>query len=167
MKKFRGALTKICGGVSYVSMFALLFAMAVTVIDIVMKLTISKRVLGNIELVELSMVVMMFLCFSKTQLENGHVRVDLFINKFPPKVRCIVNGCIQCIVALFSIFMLIQSFKQISVVSAAGTSSQVLHIPYPPFYVLLSIGFALFTLTLILSALEYFAETPHAQKIEQ
>ena len=68
MKKFRGALTKICGGVSYVSMFALLFAMAVTVIDIVMKLTISKRVLGNIELVELSMVVMMFLCFSKTQL---------------------------------------------------------------------------------------------------
>ncbi len=167
MKKFRGALTKICGGVSYVSMFALLFAMAVTVIDIVMKLTISKRVLGNIELVELSMVVMMFLCFSKTQLENGHVRVDLFINKFPPKVRCIVNGCIQCIVALFSIFMLIQSFKQIGIVSKAGTSSQVLHIPYPPFYVILSIGFALFTVTLILSAIEYFAETPNAQRIEQ
>ena len=167
MKKFRDVMTKICGGVSYASMVALLFAMAVTVVDIIMKLTISKRVLGNIELVELSMVVMMFLGFAKTQLENGHVRVDLFINKFPPKVRCAVNGVIQCLVTVFCIFMLIQSFKQISVVSAAGTSSQVLHIPYPPFYIILSIGFALFAVTLLLSAMEYFAQIPTAGNTEE
>lgn len=167
MKKFRAGLTKICNGVSYVSMFAVLFAMAVTVIDIIMKLTIGKRVLGNMEMVELCMVIMMFLGFAKTQMENGHVRVDMFVNKFPPKVRCIVNGCIQCVVTIFCILMMVQAYRQIGVSKAAGTGSQILHIPFYPFYVILLIGFALFAVALALSAVEYFAETPNAQKIER
>ena len=167
MKKFRSALDKICHGVSYVSFAAMLFAMFVVTIDVILKLTVKTvRIPGNIELVELSMVLMMGLSFATCQMENGHVRVDMFVNKMPPKVRCLVNGIIQAVTTVFCIFLTIQSFRQIGTYAAAGTSSQILHISYSPFSAILCIGFALFAVTLALSAIEQFAEIPHAQKIE-
>lgn len=167
MKKFQSGFTKLCTGISYVSLVALLFAMIITVIDIIMKLTIHQRVLGNMELVELSMVIMMFLSFPKTQLEGGNVRVDMFVNKFPPKVRCAINGVIQCIVTIFSFLLMKQAFRQIGVNHAAGTSSQILHIPYSPFSVILTIGFALLTVAMAFSAVQQFVELPNAKPIEQ
>jgi TRAP-type C4-dicarboxylate transport system permease small subunit len=166
MKKFHSALDKFCHGISYVSLVAVLFAMMVTVIDIILKLTVHVRILGNMELVELSMILMMYLSFGTCQMENGHVRVDMFVNKFPPKGRCITNGIIQGVCTFFCILLVKQSFKQVSTYSAAGTGSQILHVPYAPFSAIMCFGFIVFAITLALSAIEQFMEVPHAQKIE-
>ena len=167
MKKFRSAWDKLCHSVSYVSFAAMLFAMFVVTIDVILKLTVQTvRIRGNIELVELSMVLMMGLSFATCQMENGHVRVDMFVNKMPPKVRCVVNGIIQSVTTVFCILLMVQSFKQISTYAAAGTSSQILHISYAPFSAILCIGFALFAVALAISAIEQFLEIPNAKPIE-
>lgn len=167
MKKFRSGLMKTYRGITYISLVATLFAMMVSVIDIILKLTVNVRIMGNTEMVELSMIIMMYLSFGMTQLENGHVRVDMFVNKFPPKVRCIMNGCVQLVCAVFGVMLAIQSFKQIGVNMSAGTASQVLHISYAPFSAIMAVGFVLYTIAIVLTALEQFAEVPHAQKIER
>ena len=165
MKKFRSGLEKFCHAIQIVPMIVLMFAVVVTVIDIILHHLTNYRVLGNMELVELGMVVMIYLCFGTTQLEGGHVRVDMFVNKLPPKVRCIFNGCIQLVCAVFCFLLTVQSFKQVSAHISRNTSSSVLHIPYFPFSFIMGIGFAIYTLAIIVTALEFFAETPNAKPI--
>lgn len=166
MKKFRSGLTKICGGISYISMFALLVACAVQVIDVILSLVSTARIPGTNEIVPLMMVIMMFLTFGKTHLEDAHVRVDMFVNKFPPKARCITDGVMQCICAIFAILMAFKAFQQIGSLSARGAMSEVLHIPTAPFAAIEFIGFVIYAVCIILTAVEYFAETPHAKPIE-
>lgn len=167
MKKFRSGLDKFTHGVQYVSLVAVLFAMMITTIDVILSLTTKTRILGNMELVELAMVIMMFLSFGTTQMENGHVRVDMFVNKFPPKGRCLTNAIIQCVCAIFGVLLTIQSFKQISILADRGASTAILHIPQAPFAFIMFIGFAIYTVTIILTALEYFAEIPNAKPLER
>ncbi len=167
MRRFRAGLEKFCHGIQYISMAALMFAVIVTVIDIILHLTTNYRVLGNMEMVELGMIIMMYLCFGTTQLENGHVRVDMFVNKFAPRVRCAVNGIVQIVCAVFCTLMTVQAFRMIGRNIGTGKSSSVLHIPYYPFYIIMFIGFAIYTLTIVVTALEYFIELPHAKPIEK
>ncbi len=167
MKKFRSGLEKFCHAIRYISMAVLMFAVIVTVIDVILHLFTSYRVLGNMELVELGMIIMMYLCFGVTQLENGHVRVDLFVNKLPPKGRCALNGILQLVCAFFCLLLTIQSFKQVGTNYSVGKASQILHLPYWPFSLVMGVGFAVYTLTIILTALEYFQELPNAKPIER
>lgn len=166
MEKFRSGLNKFTHGIQYISLVAVLFAMMITTIDVILSLTVNVRIVGNMEIVELSMVLMMFLSFGTTQMENGHVRVDMFVNKMPPKARCMVNGIMQLICAVFGVLLTIQSFKQIGVYAGRNAGSNILHIPFAPFALIMCIGFAIYTVTIILTALEHFAEIPHAKEIE-
>lgn len=167
MKKFHSGLDKFTHGIQYISLVAVLFAMIITTIDIILKLTVHVRIVGNMEIVEMSMVIMMFLSFGTTQMENGHVRVDMFVNKFPPKGRCIMNGVMQAICAVFGFLMTVQSFKQISTFASRGVGSTVLHIPHAPFAAVMFVGMAIYTVTIVLTALEFFMEVPNAKPIER
>lgn len=167
MKKAREVMTKICNGISYAGLVAVLFAMLITTIDIILKLFTSTRITGATEMVEAAMVVMMYFGFGKTQLEEGHVRVDMFINKFPPKARCIINGVVMVIVTVASVLLTIQTFKQILSYLDSGLGSTVIHIPYWTLEIIMFVGFILLTLTFLLRALEYFVETKDAKPIER
>ncbi len=167
MKKFRSGLEKFCHAIQHISMAVTMFAVIITVIDIILHLCTNYRVLGNMEMIELCMIVMMYLCFGTTQLEDGHVRVDMFVNKFPPKVRCAVNGVVQLVCAVFCLLMTVQAFKMIGRSISTGKTTSILHIPYFPFYIVMFVGFILYTLTIVVTALEFFKELPNAQPIKQ
>ena len=164
--KIRKVMTKIYGAIAYISLVAVLFAMMITTIDVILSIFVNIRILGNSEMVQMAMVIMMMLTFGKTQLEEGHVRVDMFTNKFPPKIRCAVYGCICAVSAFVSLMMTVQQFKQISTYYASGTGTSVLHIPYWPFSIVNFVGMALLCAAFILNVYEYFRELPHAKPIE-
>ena len=167
MEKFRSGMTKLCGGISYIGMFALLVAVAVQVIDVICSLLpVSVRVPGTNEIVPLMMVLMMFLTFGKTQLEDGHVRVDMFVNKFPPKARCATNGIMQLVCAVFAILMAWKSFQQIGSLAARGAKSEILQIPTAPLSAVQFIGFVLYAICIVITAIEYFKEMPNAKPLE-
>ncbi|MBQ8663839.1 MAG: TRAP transporter small permease [Eubacterium sp.] len=166
MKKFRSGMTKLCGGISYIGMFALLFATAIQVIDVILSLVSNLRVSGTNELVALMMVIMMFLTFGKTQLEDAHVRVDMFTNKFPPKVRCTVDGIVQVICVIFAVLMAFKAFQQIGSYAGRGYQSEILGIPFAPFAAIEFIGFLLYAVCIAITAIEHFKEIPNAKPIE-
>lgn len=166
MKKFRSGLTKVCGSISYISMFALLVACAVQVIDVILGLVSNARIPGTNEIVPLMMVIMMFLTFGKTQLEDAHVRVDMFVNKFPPKVRCITNGIMQLICAIFAILMAYKAFGQIGSYAGRGQTTEILKVPLAPFAAIELVGFLIYAVCIVLTAIEFFAETKDAKPIE-
>ncbi len=167
MEKVRSVMDKITTGISYVGLVGLLFAMMVTTVDVILGLFSNTRVNGANEYVEIAMVAIMYLGFGHTQMKEGHVRVDMFVNKFPPKVRCTVNGIIMVIVTFFSVLITIQTFKQLQTYLNSGLSFSVTHFPYWPLEVVMFIGMILLTLCFLLRAIEFFVEIPVAKPIER
>lgn len=167
MVKVRNIMDKIASGIAYCGLVAVLFAMMVTTIDVILGLFSNARINGATEFVEIAMVVIMYFGFAHTQMKEGHVRVDMFVNKFPPKVRCVVNGIIMLIVTFFSVLLTIQTFKQLTTYMGNGLSFSVTHFPYWPLEIVMFIGMILLTLCFLLRTIEFFVEIPNAKPIER
>ena len=166
MVKVRNIMDKITTGISYCGLVGCLFAMMVTTIDVIMGF-FGAHINGANEYVEIAMVVIMYFGFAHTQMKEGHVRVDMFVNKFAPKARCVVNGIIMLIVTGFSVLVTIQTFKQLTTYMNNGLSFSVSHIPYWPLEVIMFIGMILLTLCFLLRMIEFFVEIPNAKPIER
>lgn len=60
----------------YAAMAALLLMMAVTTLDVGMRITINTLVLGSVEVVQLALVAVVFLALPETFLRDQHITVD-------------------------------------------------------------------------------------------
>lgn len=60
----------------YAAMLALLVMMLVTILDVGMRLTINELVLGSVEIVQLTLVMVVFLALPETFLRDEHITVD-------------------------------------------------------------------------------------------
>ena len=60
----------------YAAMVALLLMMAVTILDVGMRIAINELVLGSVEVVQLALVATVFLALPETFLHDQHITVD-------------------------------------------------------------------------------------------
>jgi TRAP-type C4-dicarboxylate transport system permease small subunit len=60
----------------YAAMAALLLMMAVTILDVSMRIAINELVLGSVEVVQLALVAVVFLALPETFLRDQHITVD-------------------------------------------------------------------------------------------
>lgn len=60
----------------YAAMLALVVMMLVTVLDIGLRLTVNELVLGSVEIVQLTLVMVVFLALPETFLRDEHITVD-------------------------------------------------------------------------------------------
>lgn len=97
----------------------------------------------------------LFLCFaacsfSYTQKEKKHIRIDLFLNKIPPRGRlaldfvCYLFTFVAASLISRQLFIVARQF--ILDLQSGSSVSEILSIPYSPFLIILGIGFAVFAL---------------------
>lgn len=158
MKSVRKVISKICKSLSYISCAAVFFVMMLMVVDIILSLTTTTRVLGNYELTELGMTLVIFFGLAYTQVEKGHVRVDMFIGLMPKRFSKFLDSVITLITAAVCALMTYGAFTQAGTYASSGTGSAVLHIPFSPFGYVMAIGFLLLTIVILLDAIDMFIE---------
>lgn len=161
MKKVDSAVSKICNFISYISMGAVLVMMFMMIVDIVLRLTVRKGLLGSYEMTELLMVIVMFLAFSYTQMHKGHVRVSMFVDMAPMKVRLFIQGIIEIIAAVVTALMTYAAFVQAGKYAVDKATTAVLYIPYAPFGYIMSIGMLIFTFILLVDAIKTIIQAIH------
>jgi len=71
------SVERIANALRGVSMCALIAMMLVTVVDITMRLAINQLVLGSVEIVQLSIVAVVFFALPETCLRGQHITVDV------------------------------------------------------------------------------------------
>ncbi len=59
------------------AMAALLVMMAVTLVDVTIRVTLNELVLGSVEIVQLMLVIVVFLALPEATLSGSHVTVDV------------------------------------------------------------------------------------------
>lgn len=159
VKKIHSALSRFTKYISWAGLAATFFLMCVTTVDVILrKLPVHASVKGSYDMTEMGMVVIVFFGIAYFQSEHGHVRVEMFIEKFPYTVRCIVEGVVNFVEAIFGALMCYAAFQQISTLYSRNAGTSVIHIPHWPFAIFMTIGLLLFTIFLILDGILCFQQ---------
>lgn len=159
MKKIHSALSRFTKYISWIGLAATFFLMMVTTVDVILRKVLfftNLSITGSYDMTEMGMVVLIFFGIAYFQSEHGHVRVEMFVEKFPFTARCIVEGVINLVEAVFGALMCYASFQQISRLYERGVGTGAIHIPHWPFAIFMTIGLLLFTIFLVLDGIMCF-----------
>jgi TRAP-type C4-dicarboxylate transport system permease small subunit len=125
---------------AYLGAVALLCMMLLTTADVTGRYLFNKPVLGAFELTEFLVLILIFSFLAQAQSNKTHVAVDLFLARFPQKLRLIIGvfNHIVCLV-LMALIAWMSAVRAIELKEFAEASSN-LQIPKYPFAYFVVIG---------------------------
>jgi TRAP-type C4-dicarboxylate transport system permease small subunit len=128
--------------------------MAVVVLNIVLRAALGNPLLGTMDYVTLLMALTIGLALANCGFKNGHIAVDLIIEKFSNKIQTSVDTFTNLIALIF---------WGVSAWYMAGYASNMAHtnlvapttqIPIYPLIYIISFGLMVFCLVLVLKITE-------------
>lgn len=106
--------------------------------DVLGRYALNSPIVGSQELMQVGMGALVMLGWAYTQKEDGHIKVDMFLNMFPKRVQQVLN-IVMTFLGLF-LFAAI-AFKGWDIAMANFTRRfMVIHFPSGPFYLLVPVG---------------------------
>ncbi len=120
------------------------------VIDIILRAVFNSPITGGYELVEFSMVIVVFLAFSYTQVKKGHVSVELLTDHFPKPVQAILAIFTDLISLAFWGAIAYAGFAQAISQYEKNVVSGTLRLPVYPTVLVMAVGVTFFALVLII-----------------
>ncbi len=138
-------------GVCSVGMFLIIPLMLMTTSDVISRSFFNKPIAGSFELSEYMLAVIILLAAAYTQQVKGHVWVDFFTVRFPPRGRNVFR-VITDLASLFIISVLVvMGYVQAHEERAV---SDMLRIPQWPFKMLVCVGGFLLWLEILMDLFE-------------
>ena len=122
---------------------------ALTAADVFLRYAFRRPILGTTELTEFGVLVLGFLGLAWCAVKGGHLKVDLVMSRFSPRLQAIVNsftylaGLVVCIIIAWRSFLEAMELKRLNLVS------DHLEVPHFPFYLVLALGVALLCLVML------------------
>ena len=142
---------KVCHDAAMLVLFLLMLLGATEVIG---RYIFNRPIAAVLELSQIMQATMIFLAWAYTTAEGSHVRVDLIVRRFSPRLQAIIELVMAVLgIALFSLIAW-QAAKKALYYWASNMQVDVLFIPLAPFQFLLTIGAALLCLELIAQMIE-------------
>lgn len=131
--------------------------MCLTVADVVGRYFFNSPLNGVFDLTQFAVLIMTFLSFAYCGFRGAHVVIELLYDRIPERAQFIVrrlsNALGTVLFAAIAWRAVIQSFD----VREFNEASQLLTIPYWPFYYVVAFGAALFAIVL---AIKTFVDLP-------
>jgi len=136
----------------------LVVMMLLTVADVGMRYVLRHPIVGSVELTEFMMVFVVFLGLAWCAVRGRHVKVDLFLSRFSPRVQAIVDSITY--IGSLGIFVIIawRSLLESFSVWQMHLVSTILKVPMFPFYWVLTLGCAVLCLVMITNIIQYVAK---------
>jgi tripartite ATP-independent transporter DctM subunit len=133
---------------SLVGVVQLLVMMALVVLDVVLRQLFGRPIMGAYELVQFSLLTLVYLVLPETCATSSHIRMTLVVSRLPEGAR---RGCEVFTLFLSLSFFLLITWRNIGkavLIGRSGGTSLLLAIPLYPFYALIAFGCALSCLIL-------------------
>jgi TRAP-type C4-dicarboxylate transport system permease small subunit len=137
-----------------VGMGVLALMMFLTASDVILRYAFNRPIVGDYDLTEYMMAILVSFGLAYCAFMKGHVRVDLIVNHLPQRLQAVIDS----ITGLLSIFLFAiitwQSFVYMVILYRSGIESTVLLIPRFPFTGLVCLGSAFLTLVLVVEFID-------------
>ena len=130
----------------YIAAVILGIMMMLTVVDVFFRYVLNAPLTGAIEVSELLMVVLVFPALGWIAIERSHIRVDLLVSTWPPRVQLIVE--IIILLLTLGTFVII-TWQSILESRQVDMTTSLLSIPEAPFHWVMTGGFAMLCLAIV------------------
>lgn len=137
----------ICGLLAEVLVFLLMLMVSAEIIG---RHFFNSPIPGHVESATLSLVLILYFGLAYTQLERGHIRVEIFLSRVKGRKRELLEG-ITLILSLIPSLLMIWATAKKALVSVHGREfvSGVISFPVWPGRCAVTFGFILLSLTLV------------------
>jgi len=142
----------------------LLGLMLLTAADVGSRYFLNAPLNGVVDLTRFSVLIMTFLGFAYCGFRGANVVIELLFNQLGPRVQTGLKRLANALGCLLFSVIAWRSVVQSVDVREFNETSQLLTIPYWPFYVLLAFGAALFAWVLLL---RIFVELPEENDVQE
>jgi TRAP-type C4-dicarboxylate transport system permease small subunit len=140
----------------FVGSIAVLLLMSIATINVVLRYPFKMPWRGAYEVVGFLGAVVIAFALGYTQKRKDHIVVDILTEKFPRRVNRVLDQISYFVTMIFFGIVSWQVFVWGTKISKSGEVSETLKIIFHPFIYSVSLGFAVFSLTLIIDFLKNF-----------
>jgi len=110
-------------------------------------------IMGSYEITSRLLLCTVFAAFAYAQTTKSHVTMTLVITRFPRVPRLAVFTVMSYISVIVSGILTYAAYYQGGVAKEGWTTTEILFIPYYPFFYIQAIAMAAFTVTLLFDAI--------------
>jgi TRAP-type C4-dicarboxylate transport system permease small subunit len=130
---------------SWIAGIFLIFMILITCGNIFFRMTWFP-IRGTFELMGYSGAILAAFALGYTQIQKGHIAVDILIDKFSPKIKRIINIINYLVCFIFFVLAAWQLAEKATVLKKTGEVTETLQIIYYPF--VYAVGFGCLILSL-------------------
>ena len=148
-----------------ISSVLLFVMMMVRVVDVGGRYFFKLPLYGADEAVGFLLLCVIACAFSYTQREKKHIRVEVLTEHLPKRVQSIldiINYVFSVAISGLITWQLSEAAKKFILGLQGGApTSEILYLPWYPFYIILALGFAVYTLILLVDTIIAIARMAH------
>jgi TRAP-type C4-dicarboxylate transport system permease small subunit len=144
VSKVNGLLAKVC---SWISAAVIALLMIFITFSIISRF-LGYPILGDVELVQLSLVILIMASLAYTEAENKHIAIGLFVDHLPKSIQRLIDIFSATLTLIVGLVVAV-AFYQLAVHEMSQSylvSSSLLKIPLYPLKLFVSLGFLLWGL---------------------
>ena len=151
IKKYVSVLSRYVGYVSYIG-YALIILL--TVVDVVLRKTINKPIVGGYEIIQYLLLVSVFASFAYCQTLRGHIQVTMILRLLPKRAVFVIYTITSIFTTAAMAFVAYAAAQQAIYVMERGFVSDTLKFATYPFIWIECICMVIFALTCLVDALQ-------------
>ena len=158
MEKFRNGFSKVVIGINSIGLLSCFVMVFVVAIDVILRKVTDGRlsITGSNEFSSYFLVVICMLAIPAFQVKKGHVWVNMFVDKFPRRMRSYWLGVVHIVETIVCAMFAYGSILKIQMFLDSGSSSDILNMPKWPFAAVCLVGFLELTVLMLIDAIQHF-----------
>lgn len=146
---FKTIVTQISKFSGIAGIFFLIAMLIITVADVFLRYFFNAPITGTVEIIERFMVVAGFFGAAWCAVKGGHLKVDIFMNRLPGRIRLIADSITLLMGMTVVAVIAWQGFSQAMYSLSVKSASDLLEIPDYPFYFVVGLGYTFLFLVLV------------------
>lgn len=144
--------------VNSIGMAAMAMMMVFVAVDVTLRKVANMPILGSIEITQFILAICASFGLAQCAVNKGHVVIDMVTSRLSRRARGLLGIGTGILSIGAGVLMTWQLINYIFIIKKANNVSSVLYIPIWPFVALVTFGFALYCVVLIVHFLEFVVE---------
>ena len=124
-----------------------------TMVDIVLRYIFNQPISGSIDVVKLALVVMTFCALPYAGRSDGHIVVDIVPDYPSPRLNRVRDAAGKLLTAAIFAVLAWQGLLRAEESALFGETSNMLEVPFEPFFYVMFVGSAVYAAALLMEAL--------------
>jgi TRAP-type C4-dicarboxylate transport system permease small subunit len=158
MKFIEIAFTKAARSMNYIAAVGLFIVMVAVILNILLRVLFNSPVMGTYEIVQYGVLLAVSLALADNELMDGNVMVSYFLEKMKPKAANLCMIAMNLISIICCGFVTYNQTKMIATKYANQAATSILQLPHWIIVLILTLGFLILTLPLILKLIRLVAQ---------